>query len=136
MSVGCGSCSPIRGYSVVIPASLRGSWVVIERDNPKCPALKRGAFSSEVEIPSDGYLCTSTAQESGWLVASYFARENAKLARLNDDTEILREGSLEVRAKGCQIRAEVFFFGERSELRQSQISPEDVLKKHHPSCFD
>lgn len=133
--VGCETCTPVRGYTVVLPEQLRHSWIVIERGKASCGPIERGSFATTIEIPADGYLCTSSSFESSWMIQRYLVRGDKGVAPLETGKDIHQRNSMHLQSRGCDIRAEIFFFGAIDDPARASRSEDDVLKRQYPQCF-
>lgn len=125
---------PLRVQTYLLPSTLKPSWVIIEYDNQKCPALKEGRLWQEHTIPESGYLCTSSHSEEGLTYQRYYlVDEKGGRTRLAINDQIFQRRTIYLNPLNgtCKVTAEEFWYGPKD-----QITTEDtaLLENHHPEC--
>ena len=113
-------------------APMKTSWVAVEYDRKDCPTLTEGWFGRELEIPSEGYLCTSSPMETGWTYDLFYLEQEPSV-RLNDEINITLRGFTSVRLEKCQVQAEVFLV-RLNEFDKPSNTRTSFLEIYRPEC--
>jgi len=111
-----------------IPAGYRG-WVLIEYERADCPPLVRQGGKLYISVPASGYLCTSTALESGSARDEYFfvgaSRDPIPQTARGRGGMIWAGGTGQFQRSGQTPRTyEFFFVGTESDLQTAPPRPE------------
>jgi len=113
----------------------------MEYSNPKCAPLPDGP-SRELNIPADGYGCTSSPISKGpYVFSCYVVNPDGSKTELRLDKEIQVPQSVDgpvqvATANGaaeqrCTLVAEGFWYGPKGSVRGNMV---DVVLARHPEC--
>jgi len=127
-------CKRVHTYEMA--ADAKPGWVAIEFENASCPAIPSGGLSRAIHVPASRYVCFSDPIDHGLAASFYYqARPDGGKRRLVQEEEIWGEGAFgHGFGEGpCRMVGELFFFGPKSALKQSQdFGPFYPL--HHQGC--
>ena len=123
--VGC------RSESYVLAEGSKPGWVVLEFENPKCPAMESGWLGRDFFLPESGYLCTSSPIDGGYVYERYYLlRDNGRREHLDIGKEIHGRSGLNLTLEGCRLTATVF----RYDGADGAWDSGEFIREHHPEC--
>lgn len=129
-------CARDRFNTYTLAAGTEPGWVIVEFENPACPALPKDFLGRSIAVPASRYACTSEKLRLGWapdryyLAASSGDRKNLKLDRDIHNVAGFAFGG----GKGrCKMVGERFFFGPSRLLTKSEDYAA-AYPLHHEGC--
>jgi hypothetical protein len=130
---GLGALVGCRGRvrEFVLAADTRPGWVAVVMGDPRCSPLTE-ASTRRFEIPSSGYLCTSTPLNSRWGVDRYLlTRAAGGEKRLTIGQEVSQEQVVQLQWKQCEIKAIAFWYGAAGKV---EGSPATAIEQNVKGC--
>ncbi len=143
---------PLTGFflstNYIVPRESLNRWQTIQYRNNRCPSLQKALFSHDIDIPDNGFLCTSDSQYTGWQQVRYYITEkDGTLAPLNGNKVIgfssfsraeansRRAVDVADETVGCNWTGQEFFVGE--DARFTEINPirsAEAFLEMNPQC--
>jgi hypothetical protein len=106
--------------------------MVVEFENPKCPATESSWRGRDFVIPESGYLCTSSPLDHGYVYDRYYrVSGDGRREKLEIGKEIQARSGLNLTLKGCRVTATVFRYDAAEGTTWNSGA---FIREHHPEC--
>jgi hypothetical protein len=115
-------CSREQFNTYTLAAGTEPGWVIVEFENPGCPALPKDLIGRSIAVPSSRYVCSSDSMRVGLAPDRYFLEGPSGRTRLELDRDIHHLAAFTFGAgEGrCRMVGEAFFFGPSTQLTKSE----------------
>ena len=124
--------SGCKSESYVLAKGSKPGWIVVEFENPGCPAMENGWRGRDFVIPESGCLCTSSPIDRGYVYDRYYRiGDDGGGDRLEMGKQIHARSGLNLTLEGCRVTAIVFRYDAAGGTTWDSGA---FIRERHPEC--